>query len=388
MKSEPRSLLSDLGKESKILPVFLKYKQLIKMTISFGEIADKYITKKGLEDLTEADEIEIASEICGERVNKYVAKYIIYKYTWQHHTRTSDYGSYIDEDKLEIFNNLLEIPFSKFFEYFLKSHYKFNTEESEDIINYIVNNKFRIKSKLFIDWLSNPSIPDEIKYYNTRRRINSFMTFMMYLDDPEILIEYIRNHEIYSKMKTLRRHLNKIKRAKDIELKLNEELDRYNKTGIYTMKAIYIAGYDYYNHLGYLHFISACRIDYRKRFMIPYDTVIINYNKEKIITMRIDKYFMEHIDDFNYTNLYNEYIRSQFGFKNTIVKLIYTDTGYLSYETFRQFENKLYIRNNYEFKSNNLNWHNELTQNMLTIISKSKNPQIFHSPYIIFANYF
>lgn len=210
------------------------------MAISFGEIADKYITKKGLEDLTEADEIEIASEICGERVNKYVAKYIIYKYTWQHHTRTSEYGSYIDEDKLEIFNNLLEIPFSKFFEYFLKSHYKFNTEESEDIINYIVNNKIRIKSKLFIDWLSNPSIPDEIKYYNTRRTINSFMTFMMYLDDPEILIEYIRNHEIYSKMKALRRHLNKIKRARDIELKLNEELNRYKLKSKHIIKFLEI----------------------------------------------------------------------------------------------------------------------------------------------------
>lgn len=264
----------------------------------FTKLARNYIDKHNFINISENDEINIASAIVDNKVNKLVAKCIIYESPdlildpifKENNINYEDFTYNSDKSKLLL--DLLEIPFKSFIEYIIKSHNVINSY----YLKYLsFGHNVDLSSEILINWFKNSSM-DEIfetlKYYNDIiYRISSN------LKDPEILINYLEQtyadqttFDLFiSKLSNLIDELNKIKNIRSIESDLNEMEDKFAKLGRieikpYNLPDNYIW---YYGNMKY-SILSHKQVGLYKIYFIPINASIVERVNDIIICDKIN----------------------------------------------------------------------------------------------------
>lgn len=264
----------------------------------FTKLARNYIDKHNFINISENDEINIASAIVDNKVNKLVAKCIIYESPdlildpifKENNINYEDFTYNSDKSKLLL--DLLEIPFKTFIEYIVKSHNVINSY----CLKYLsFGHNVDLSSEMLINWLKNSSM-DEIfetlKYYNDIiYRISSN------LKDPEILINYLEqtyadqtSFDLFiSKLSNLIDELNKIKNIRSIEYDLNEMEDKFAKLGRIEIKPYYLPDNYiwYYGNMKY-SILSHKQVGLDKIYFIPINASIVERVNDTIICDKIN----------------------------------------------------------------------------------------------------
>ena len=281
----------------------------------FTKLARNYIDKHKLINISENDEINIASAIVDNKVNKLVAKCIIYESPdlildpifKANNINYEDFTYNSDKSKLLL--DLLEIPFKTFIEYIIKSHNVINSY----CLKYLsFGHNVDLSSEMLINWFKNSSM-DEIfetlKYYNDIiYRISSN------LKDPEKLINYLEQTYTMqiefvlfaSKLSSLIDELNKIKNIRIIESDLNDMENKFAKLGKIEIKPYHLPDNYiwYYGNMKY-SILSNKQVGLDEIYFIPINAIIIERINDTIICNKTND-FSNIIEPTDFIGLDNE----------------------------------------------------------------------------------